>query len=85
MARAPPEGRHQLPAAARGPLTWVREHIIVIAATLAFVYLLLPNVVVIIFSFNKPNGRLQLHVDPLLHRRLDEHLQRSQACASRWG
>ena len=41
----------------RDPLTWVREHIIVIAATLAFIYLLLPNVIVIIFSFNKPNGR----------------------------
>jgi spermidine/putrescine transport system permease protein len=41
----------------REPLTWVREHIIVIAATLAFVYLLLPNVIVIVFSFNKPNGR----------------------------
>jgi spermidine/putrescine transport system permease protein len=47
------------PAARRrhDPLTWVREHIIVIAATLAFIYLLLPNVIVIIFSFNKPNGR----------------------------
>jgi spermidine/putrescine transport system permease protein len=41
----------------RDPVTWLREHVIVIAATLAFVYLLLPNVVVIIFSFNKPNGR----------------------------
>jgi spermidine/putrescine transport system permease protein len=38
-------------------VTWLREHVIVIAATLAFVYLLLPNVVVIVFSFNKPNGR----------------------------
>jgi spermidine/putrescine transport system permease protein len=41
----------------RDPITWLREHVIVIAATLAFVYLLLPNVVVVIFSFNKPNGR----------------------------
>jgi spermidine/putrescine transport system permease protein len=41
----------------RSPLTWLREHVIVIAAALAFVYLLLPNVVVVIFSFNKPNGR----------------------------
>jgi spermidine/putrescine transport system permease protein len=49
----------RVPAARRrrDPLTWVREHIIVIAATLAFIYLLLPNVIVIIFSFNKPNGR----------------------------
>jgi spermidine/putrescine transport system permease protein len=50
MATAAPRRR-------RGPLTWLREHVIVIAATLAFVYLLLPNVVVVIFSFNKPNGR----------------------------
>ena len=50
--RAAPAARRR-----RDPLTWVREHIIVIAATLAFIYLLLPNVVVIIFSFNKPNGR----------------------------
>jgi spermidine/putrescine transport system permease protein len=41
----------------RGPIAWLREHVIVIAATLAFVYLLLPNLVVIAFSFNKPNGR----------------------------
>jgi spermidine/putrescine transport system permease protein len=41
----------------RDPLTWLREHVIVIAATLAFIYLLLPNVVVVIFSFNNPNGR----------------------------
>jgi spermidine/putrescine transport system permease protein len=50
-------GRPPVSRRRRNPITWVREHIIVIAATLAFVYLLLPNVVVIIFSFNKPNGR----------------------------
>jgi spermidine/putrescine transport system permease protein len=50
--KRPPAARRR-----RDPLTWVREHIIVIAATLAFIYLLLPNVIVIIFSFNKPNGR----------------------------
>jgi spermidine/putrescine transport system permease protein len=41
----------------RGPVSWVREHIVAIFAALAFGYLLLPNVIVIIFSFNKPNGR----------------------------
>jgi spermidine/putrescine transport system permease protein len=41
----------------RNPLTWLREHVIVIAATLAFIYLLLPNLVVVVFSFNNPNGR----------------------------
>jgi spermidine/putrescine transport system permease protein len=50
-------GRPQPPRYRTNPLTWVREHVIVIAAFLAFVYLLLPNVIVIIFSFNKPNGR----------------------------
>ncbi len=41
----------------RGPISWLREHIVAIVAALAFVYLLLPNLIVIIFSFNKPNGR----------------------------
>jgi spermidine/putrescine transport system permease protein len=41
----------------RGPLRWVREHIVPIAAALAFVYMLLPNVVVVLFSFNDPAGR----------------------------
>ncbi|HEY7856921.1 MAG TPA: ABC transporter permease [Candidatus Nanopelagicales bacterium] len=41
----------------RNPLVWVREHIISIMAFFAFCYLLLPNAVVILFSFNKPNGR----------------------------
>jgi spermidine/putrescine transport system permease protein len=50
-------GRPPGPRRRRGPITWLREHVIVIAATLAFVYLLLPNLVVIAFSFNKPNGR----------------------------
>jgi spermidine/putrescine transport system permease protein len=44
----------------RGPIVWLREHIIQILAVCAFVYLLLPNVVVVIFSFNKPNGRYNL-------------------------
>jgi len=50
-------GRPPGPRRRRGPITWLREHVIVIAATLAFIYLLLPNLVVIAFSFNKPNGR----------------------------
>ena len=41
----------------QGPVSWVREHIISIIAALVFQYMLLPNVVVILFSFNKPNGR----------------------------
>ena len=38
-------------------VNWVRRNIIAILAFFAFVYLLLPNVIVVIFSFNKPNGR----------------------------
>ncbi len=41
----------------RRPLRWLREHLVPIAAGLAFVYMLLPNVVVVLFSFNDPAGR----------------------------
>jgi spermidine/putrescine transport system permease protein len=41
----------------RGPLRWLREHLVPIAAALAFCYMLLPNVVVVLFSFNNPTGR----------------------------
>jgi spermidine/putrescine transport system permease protein len=51
-ARSAPAPRRR-----RSLLTWLRENVIAIAAALAFVYLLLPNVIVIIFSFNKPSGR----------------------------
>ncbi len=46
-------------AAARGvsPLAWLREHVIALVAAGVFQYMLLPNVVVVLFSFNKPNGR----------------------------
>jgi spermidine/putrescine transport system permease protein len=38
-------------------LRWVRDHVIAIAAFLALIYLFLPIAVVVIFSFNKPEGR----------------------------
>lgn len=38
-------------------MRWLRRHLVVIAGTLALVYLLLPNVVVLVFSFNDPAGR----------------------------
>ncbi len=59
VTSAPPT-RQATPPAKRprkGPITWVREHIIAIVAALVFVYMLLPNVIVILFSFNKPAGR----------------------------
>ncbi|MGW1375651.1 ABC transporter permease [Streptomyces sp. NPDC002446] len=48
------------PAAARTPskaLRWLRRNVVVIAGLCTLGYLLLPNVVVMVFSFNKPNGR----------------------------
>jgi spermidine/putrescine transport system permease protein len=45
------------PLRRRTPLEWVRENIIALIAAAAFAYMLLPNIVVVIFSFNNPNGR----------------------------
>ncbi|MGN6244565.1 MAG: ABC transporter permease [Motilibacteraceae bacterium] len=56
-AAARPKAPAPAPRRRRSPLTWLRENIIAIVAVLAFVYMLLPNVVVVLFSFNKPNGR----------------------------
>ncbi|MFP3987593.1 ABC transporter permease [Streptomyces sp. E11-3] len=39
------------------PIHWVRRNLVVIVGSLALLYLLLPNVVVMLFSFNKPAGR----------------------------
>jgi spermidine/putrescine transport system permease protein len=44
------------PAAAR-VWRWVREHLVVLYATLALVYMFLPIFVVVMFSFNNPLGR----------------------------
>ena len=44
----------------RSPLGWLREHLIAIIAGFAFLYLLLPNAVVVLFSFNDPEGRYNL-------------------------
>lgn len=38
-------------------LRWLRHHFIVIAGLLTLAYMILPNIVVMVFSFNKPNGR----------------------------
>jgi spermidine/putrescine transport system permease protein len=37
-------------------MRWVRSHIVAIAGLLVLAYLLIPNLIVIIFSFNKPAG-----------------------------
>lgn len=39
------------------PLRWLRRNLVVLAGLATLAYLLLPNVIVTVFSFNKPNGR----------------------------
>lgn len=51
-------GKQRPPARRRrSPWTVLRENVVWVVAVLALVYLLLPNLVVVLFSFNKPNGR----------------------------
>jgi spermidine/putrescine transport system permease protein len=38
-------------------VNWLKRHLVVIAGLITLGYLLLPNVVVTVFSFNKPKGR----------------------------
>ena len=37
-------------------MRWIRAHLVALAALLVLTYMLLPNLVVIVFSFNKPAG-----------------------------
>jgi spermidine/putrescine transport system permease protein len=55
----PAAGGRRVPAPRRRrtPLGWLRAHVVPIAAAVAFVYMLLPNVIVVLFSFNNPAGR----------------------------
>ena len=39
------------------PIHWLRRNVVVIAGLLTLAYLILPNLVVLLFSFNKPKGR----------------------------
>jgi spermidine/putrescine transport system permease protein len=41
-------------------MAWLRRHLVVIIGLLVMGYILLPNIVVIIYSFNKPVGRYNL-------------------------
>jgi spermidine/putrescine transport system permease protein len=38
-------------------MTWLRKHLIVIIGLLVIAYILLPNMVVVAFSFNKPASK----------------------------
>lgn len=59
--RAGRSDRADLPTAnrrpRRTPVGWLREHIVLIAGLLALFYLLIPNIVVVVLSFNRPEGR----------------------------
>jgi spermidine/putrescine transport system permease protein len=50
--KAPKESRPRV-----APLRWLRRNLVVLAGLFTLGYLLLPNVVVTVFSFNKPQGR----------------------------
>lgn len=52
-----PAARTPAPGPGRRSMRWLRGHVVPIAAGLALVYMLLPNVVVVLFSFNDPVGR----------------------------
>ncbi|WP_274562505.1 ABC transporter permease [Streptomyces spiramyceticus] len=38
-------------------MRWIRRNLLVIAGLLTLAYMILPNIVVMVFSFNKPQGR----------------------------
>ncbi|HEX8304581.1 MAG TPA: ABC transporter permease [Jatrophihabitans sp.] len=60
VATLPQRAGAAAPAATRrrrSPWAVLRENVVWVVAVLALVYLLLPNLVVVLFSFNKPNGR----------------------------
>ena len=40
-----------------GVLAWVRRHLVAVAALVVLLYLLIPNIVVAVFSFNDPVGK----------------------------
>ena len=73
----------------RSPWTVLRENVVWLVAVLALVYLLLPNLVVVLFSFNKPNGRFnytwqRFSLDAWLHPvRGTGDVRARSACRSR--
>jgi len=38
-------------------MAWLRRNLVVIVGLLVMAYIMIPNLVVTIFSFNRPNGR----------------------------
>ncbi len=52
-------------------------------AGLALLYLLVPIAVILVFSFNKPQRALQLHLAAVLPRRLEGPVRRARRSATR--
>ena len=50
-------GGTQQPIRRQSPLNWAREHILLVATVLIFVFMLAPNAVILWMSFNKPVGK----------------------------
>ncbi len=57
VQHAPPASAKTKSRRPRGPFHWIRMHIVQIAAGLALIYMFLPVMVVVVFSFNNPVGR----------------------------
>jgi len=53
-------------------MRWLRSHIVAVAGLLVLAYLLIPNLIVIIFSFNKPAGNYNYQWQQFSTRRLDK-------------
>jgi spermidine/putrescine transport system permease protein len=54
------QARAPVPRVRTSPLAFVRRHVLTAYSLLVFAYLLLPIVVVVLFSFNEPKGRFNV-------------------------
>nr|WP_236653263.1 ABC transporter permease [Streptacidiphilus melanogenes] len=52
-----PGGGAQLKVRRRSPLAWARQHVLLVVTFLVFVFMLLPNAVILWMSFNSPEGK----------------------------
>ena len=41
----------------RGPLAWIADHVLLAVTVLIFIFMLLPNAVILVMSFNQPVGK----------------------------
>ena len=57
-------------------MAWIRRHLLAFAALAVLAYMLVPNIIVAVFSFNDPVGRYN-YTWTVLHRCLGESLWRA--------